>query len=41
MRPPNGESLEMCLERAVTYFKDEVSPNDALMLMFFESVWII
>lgn len=23
--PPNGESLEMCAERAVAYFKDQVS----------------
>lgn len=22
--PPNGESLEMCAQRAVTYFRDEV-----------------
>jgi hypothetical protein len=22
--PPNGESLEMCAERAVAYFKDQV-----------------
>jgi 2,3-bisphosphoglycerate-dependent phosphoglycerate mutase len=22
--PPNGESLEMCAERAVSYFKDQV-----------------
>lgn len=25
VRPPNGESLEMCLGRAVTFFKDHVS----------------
>ena len=24
VRPPNGESLEMCLKRAVAYFKDNV-----------------
>lgn len=23
-QPPNGESLEMCLRRAVTYFKEQV-----------------
>lgn len=25
--PPNGESLEMCAERAVAYFKDEIEPQ--------------
>ncbi|CAM0913677.1 unnamed protein product [Alopecurus aequalis] len=25
--PPKGESLEMCAERAVTYFKDQVVPH--------------
>ncbi|KAL5563037.1 hypothetical protein UlMin_032784 [Ulmus minor] len=25
--PPNGESLEMCAERAVAYFKDEIKPQ--------------
>ncbi|GJN22304.1 hypothetical protein PR202_gb09859 [Eleusine coracana subsp. coracana] len=25
--PPNGESLEMCAERAVTYFKDHIVPQ--------------
>ncbi|KAF0903543.1 hypothetical protein E2562_027970 [Oryza meyeriana var. granulata] len=25
--PPNGESLEMCAERAVAYFKDQVVPQ--------------
>ncbi|KAH9625883.1 hypothetical protein KSS87_003397 [Heliosperma pusillum] len=29
--PPNGESLEMCAERAVAYFKDHVS-NDNLQI---------
>lgn len=24
--PPNGESLEMCAERAVAYFKENVEP---------------
>jgi len=24
--PPNGESLEMCAERAVAYFKEQVEP---------------
>ncbi|KAK1361697.1 Phosphoglycerate mutase (2,3-diphosphoglycerate-dependent) [Heracleum sosnowskyi] len=27
VRPPNGESLEMCLERAVSYFKEQVEPQ--------------
>ncbi|KAI3725679.1 hypothetical protein L1987_65471 [Smallanthus sonchifolius] len=27
VRPPNGESLEMCLQRAVTYFKDNIEPQ--------------
>ncbi|CAH9071202.1 unnamed protein product [Cuscuta epithymum] len=27
VRPPNGESLEMCLGRAVTYFKDHIEPQ--------------
>ncbi|KAI7728406.1 hypothetical protein M8C21_009490 [Ambrosia artemisiifolia] len=27
VRPPNGESLEMCLKRAVTYFKDNIEPQ--------------
>ncbi|KAG9141893.1 hypothetical protein Leryth_009258 [Lithospermum erythrorhizon] len=26
VRPPNGESLEMCLGRAVTYFKEQIEP---------------
>ncbi|XP_047256984.1 2,3-bisphosphoglycerate-dependent phosphoglycerate mutase 1 isoform X1 [Capsicum annuum] len=26
-RPPNGESLEMCLRRAVTYFKEQIEPQ--------------
>ncbi|KAI3451130.1 hypothetical protein Pfo_007795 [Paulownia fortunei] len=26
VRPPNGESLEMCLGRAVTYFKEHIEP---------------
>ncbi|XP_009622224.1 2,3-bisphosphoglycerate-dependent phosphoglycerate mutase 1 isoform X2 [Nicotiana tabacum] len=26
-QPPNGESLEMCLRRAVTYFKEQVEPQ--------------
>ncbi|KAF4358350.1 hypothetical protein CsatB_008851 [Cannabis sativa] len=25
--PPNGESLEMCAERAVAYFKEEIEPQ--------------
>ncbi|GMI82866.1 hypothetical protein like AT1G22170 [Hibiscus trionum] len=25
--PPNGESLEMCAQRAVAYFKDEIEPQ--------------
>ncbi|KAK4747476.1 hypothetical protein SAY87_014062 [Trapa incisa] len=25
--PPNGESLEMCAQRAVAYFKDEIEPS--------------
>lgn len=25
--PPNGESLEMCAERAVAYFKDKIEPQ--------------
>uniref|UniRef100_A0A453R5D6 phosphoglycerate mutase (2,3-diphosphoglycerate-dependent) n=1 Tax=Aegilops tauschii subsp. strangulata TaxID=200361 RepID=A0A453R5D6_AEGTS len=25
--PPNGESLEMCADRAVSYFKDQVVPH--------------
>lgn len=25
--PPNGESLEMCAERAVAYFKDQIVPQ--------------
>ncbi|KDP20222.1 hypothetical protein JCGZ_09854 [Jatropha curcas] len=25
--PPNGESLEMCAERAVAYFEDEIEPQ--------------
>ncbi|KAI3732845.1 hypothetical protein L1987_64055 [Smallanthus sonchifolius] len=25
--PPNGESLEMCAERAVPYFKDQIEPQ--------------
>lgn len=27
VRPPNGESLEMCLQRAVAYFKDNIEPQ--------------
>ncbi|KAK3042979.1 hypothetical protein RJ639_000956, partial [Escallonia herrerae] len=27
VRPPNGESLEMCLQRAVTYFKEHIEPQ--------------
>nr|XP_017243939.1 PREDICTED: 2,3-bisphosphoglycerate-dependent phosphoglycerate mutase-like isoform X2 [Daucus carota subsp. sativus] len=27
VRPPNGESLEMCLERAVSYFKEQIEPQ--------------
>ncbi|KAF5791195.1 putative phosphoglycerate mutase (2,3-diphosphoglycerate-dependent) [Helianthus annuus] len=27
VRPPNGESLEMCLQRAVTYFKENIEPQ--------------
>ncbi|XP_031107749.1 uncharacterized protein LOC116012367 isoform X2 [Ipomoea triloba] len=27
VRPPNGESLEMCLGRAVTYFKEHIEPQ--------------
>ncbi|KAK6791956.1 hypothetical protein RDI58_011037 [Solanum bulbocastanum] len=26
-RPPNGESLEMCLRRAVTFFKEQIEPQ--------------
>jgi len=25
--PPNGESLEMCAQRSVAYFRDQVSGN--------------
>jgi 2,3-bisphosphoglycerate-dependent phosphoglycerate mutase len=25
--PPNGESLEMCAQRAVAYFKDQIEPQ--------------
>lgn len=35
--PPNGESLEMCAERAVAYFKEQVgliSPSHLLKLCF-------
>lgn len=28
--PPNGESLEMCAERAVAYFREHVSMNICL-----------
>ncbi|KAL5563041.1 hypothetical protein UlMin_032788 [Ulmus minor] len=34
--PPNGESLEMCAERAVAYFKDEIEPQ----LLFGKNVMI-
>ncbi|KAL3527773.1 hypothetical protein ACH5RR_012429 [Cinchona calisaya] len=27
VRPPNGESLEMCLQRAVTFFKEQIEPQ--------------
>ncbi|CAI9282303.1 unnamed protein product [Lactuca saligna] len=27
VRPPNGESLEMCLQRAVAFFKDNIEPQ--------------
>ncbi|KAL8472067.1 hypothetical protein ACS0TY_029334 [Phlomoides rotata] len=27
VRPPNGESLEMCLGRAVTFFKEQIEPH--------------
>ncbi|KAL3621711.1 2,3-bisphosphoglycerate-dependent phosphoglycerate mutase 1 [Castilleja foliolosa] len=27
VRPPNGESLEMCLGRAVTFFKEHIEPE--------------
>ncbi|VFQ96015.1 unnamed protein product [Cuscuta campestris] len=27
VRPPNGESLEMCLGRAVSYFKEHIEPQ--------------
>ncbi|KAL6583131.1 2,3-bisphosphoglycerate-dependent phosphoglycerate mutase 1 [Orobanche minor] len=27
VRPPNGESLEMCLGRAVTFFKEQIEPQ--------------
>ncbi|KAK2982372.1 hypothetical protein RJ640_008966, partial [Escallonia rubra] len=27
VRPPNGESLEMCLQRAVTFFKEHIEPQ--------------
>ncbi|KAL0344376.1 UNVERIFIED_CONTAM: 2,3-bisphosphoglycerate-dependent phosphoglycerate mutase [Sesamum angustifolium] len=27
VRPPNGESLEMCLGRAVTFFKEHIEPQ--------------
>ncbi|KAK3011242.1 hypothetical protein RJ639_010697, partial [Escallonia herrerae] len=27
VRPPNGESLEMCLQRAVTFFKEHIEPK--------------
>lgn len=35
VRPPNGESLEMCLARAVSYFKEQVNmPRKYLRLEF-------
>lgn len=38
--PPNGESLEMCAERAVAYFRDQVfcfvlHSNDPLLVSIF------
>ncbi|XP_027077649.1 2,3-bisphosphoglycerate-dependent phosphoglycerate mutase 1 [Coffea arabica] len=27
VRPPNGESLEMCLKRAVTFFREHIEPQ--------------
>ncbi|KAM7529256.1 hypothetical protein LguiB_032666 [Lonicera macranthoides] len=27
VQPPNGESLEMCLQRAVTFFKEQIEPQ--------------
>lgn len=30
--PPNGESLEMCAERAVAYFKDQVWMTTCLLI---------
>lgn len=33
--PPNGESLEMCAERAVAYFKDQVRMILCLLRLVF------
>lgn len=32
--PPNGESLEMCAERAVAYFRDQVGGNFVFCIIF-------
>lgn len=40
--PPNGESLEMCAQRAVAYFKDQVCMTIYLLrLVFCSSVCCI
>lgn len=30
VRPPNGESLEMCLRRAVSFFKEQVGYDSCI-----------
>jgi len=32
--PPNGESLEMCAERAVAYFRDQVGGSFVFCIIF-------
>lgn len=36
--PPNGESLEMCAQRAVAYFRDHVGGNSVFLSYFLKEL---
>ena len=43
--PPNGESLEMCADRAVSYFKDQVRiyvyTNEMCIFTVYPMIWAL
>lgn len=39
--PPKGESLEMCAQRAVAYFKEHVSVTFPFKYLMYISKWLI